>query len=84
MLMGVPEEYDGNVKYRRTHKELLPNSDKENLDHVRAPEKPTSSSRSELGEVGNSDNIPGALKHADTARNSGNRVSWYDVVQRNV
>jgi hypothetical protein len=84
MLMGVPEEYDDNVEYRKTHQELLPNSDKENLDDVRAPDKPTSSSRSVLGEVGNSGNIPGVLKHADTARNSGNRVSWSDVVRRNL
>jgi hypothetical protein len=84
MLMGVPEEYDDNVEYRKTHQELLPNSDKENLDNIRAPEKPTSSSRSVLGEVGNSGNIPGVLKHADTARNSGNRVSWSDVVRRNL
>ena len=37
-----------------------------------------------LGKVGNSENIPGVLKHTDTARNSGNRVSWYDVVHRNL
>ena len=78
--MGVPEEYDDNVKYCRTHQELLPNSKKENPGHVRAPKKPTSSSRSVLGKVGNSENIPGVLKHADTTRNSGNRVSWSDVV----
>ena len=84
MLMGVPVEYDDDVEYHRTHQELLPNSDKENLDDVRAPDKPTSSSRSVLGEVGNSGNIPGVLKHADTARNSRNRVSWSDMVRRNL
>ena len=84
MLMGVPEEYDDNIKYHRTHQELLPSNEKENLDHVIAPKKPTSSSRSVLGEVGNSENIPGVLKQVDTAGNSGNRVSWSDMVRRNL
>ena len=84
MLMGVPVEYDDNVEYRRTHKELLPSNEKENLDHVRAPKKPTSSSRSVFGKVGNSENIQGVLKQVDTAGNSGNRVSWSNVVQRNL
>ena len=84
MLMGVPVEYDDDVEYRRTRQELLPGNVKENLDHVRAPKKPTSSNRSMLGEVGNSENIPGVLKQVHTAGNSGNRVSWSDVVRRNL
>ena len=85
MLMGVPAEYDENVQYLRTHQELLPSNEKENLDHIRAPNKPTSSSRSVLGKVGNSENIPGVLKQVlDTAGNSGNRVSWSEVVRRNL
>ena len=47
MLMDIPEEYDNSVEYRRTHPGLLPNYGKENLDHVGASEKPTSSSMSE-------------------------------------
>ena len=82
--MGVPVEYDDNVEYRRTRQELLPSNEKENLDHVRAPKKSTSSSRSVLGEVGNSENIPGVLKQVDTTGNSGNIVSWSNVVRRNL
>ena len=80
MLMGVPEEYDDNVEYRRTQQELLPTEDKENLDLHRPSKKPKTSSRSVLGKVGNSGNIPGVLKKSSTARISGNRVSWSNVV----
>ena len=81
MLMGVPVEYDDNVEYHRTHQELLPSNEKENLDHVRALKKPTSFSRRMVGKVGNSENISGVLKQVDTAGNSGNRVSWSNVVR---
>ena len=81
MLMGVPVEYDDDVEYRRTHQELLPSNVKENLDHVRAPKKLMLSSRSVLGKVGNSENIPGVLKQVDTAGNSRNRVSWSAMVR---
>ena len=84
MLMGVPEEYDDNVEYCRTHQELLPTEEKENLDVHRSSKKPKISSRSVLGEVGNSENVPGVFKQLNTAGNSGNRVSWYDVVRRNL
>ena len=84
MLMGVPGEYDDDVEFRRTHQELLPSNVKENLDHVRAPKKPTSSSRSVLGKVGNSENTPGVLKQVNTAGDSGNRVSWSKVLHRNL
>ena len=62
MLMSVPVEYDDNVEFCRTHKELLPNNEKENLDHDQAPRKLTSSSRSVLGEVEYHENIPGVLR----------------------
>ena len=84
MLMGVPEEYDGNVKYHRTQQELLPTEEKENLDVHRPSKKPKTSSRSMLGKVGNSGNVPGVLKQSSTAEISGNRVSWYNVVHRNL
>ena len=84
MLMGVPEEYDDNVKYHRTHQERLSTEEKENLDANRASKKPMPSSRSVLGKVGNSENIPGVLKQLNTAGNSGNRVSWPDIVHRNL
>eukprot|EP00957_Ditylum_brightwellii_P005505 421055-Ditylum_brightwellii.AAC.1 len=71
--MGIPEEYNDNVKYRRTHQELLPSNEKENLDPNRALKKPTPSSRSVLDKVGNSENVPGVLKQLDTTGNSGNR-----------
>ena len=83
MLMGVPVEYDDNVEYHRTHQELLPNDEKENLDHDQAPKKLTSSSRSVLGEVEYPENIPGVLRQVAPARKSGNKVSWSDVVRRN-
>ena len=73
MLMGVPEEYDDNVEYRRTQQELLPTEGKENLDANRASKKPMPSSRSVLGEVENSENIPEVLKQSSTAGNSRNR-----------
>jgi hypothetical protein len=82
--MGIPEEYDDNVKYRRTQQELLPTEDKENLDVHRPSKKPKTSSRSVLGEVGNSENIPGVLKESSTTENSGNKVSWSNVVRRNL
>ena len=84
MLMGVPEEYDDNVEYRRTQQELLPTEDKENLDEHRPSKKPKTSSRSVLGEVGNSGNIPGVLKESSTTENSRNKVSWSNVVRRNL
>ena len=84
MLMEVPVEYNDNVEYRRTRQELLPSNEKENLNHVRARKKPTSSGRSVLGEVGNSENIPEVLRYVDTAGNSRNRVSWSDMVRRNL
>ena len=37
-----------------------------------------------LGKLGNSEKIPGVLKQVDTAGNSGNRVSWSDMVQMNL
>ena len=83
-LMGVPEEYDDNVKYRRTHQELLPTEEKENLDVHRPSKKPKTSSRSVLGKVGNSGNIPGVLKQPSTIGISGNKVSWSDVVRGNL
>ena len=83
MLMGVPVEYDDKVEFRRTHRDLLPNSEKENLDHDQAAGKLMSSSRSVLGEVEYHENIPGVLRQGAPAKNSGNRVSWSDVVRRN-
>ena len=53
ILMGILDKYDNNVEYRRTHPGILPNEDKENLDHVGALEKPTPSSRIVLSEVRN-------------------------------
>jgi hypothetical protein len=84
VLMGIPEEYNDNVKYRRTQQELLPTEDKENLDVHRPSKKPKTSSRSVLGEVGNSGNVPGVLKQPSTTGNSRNKVSWSDVVHRNL
>jgi hypothetical protein len=55
--MGIPEEYDDNIEYCRTQQELLPTRDKANLDVHRPSKKPKTSSRSVLGEVGNSGNI---------------------------
>ena len=37
-----------------------------------------------LGKVGNSGNIPGVLKQSSTTGNSSNRVSWSDVVCKNL
>ena len=37
-----------------------------------------------LGKVENSENIPGVLKQVDTAGNSGYRVSWSNMVCRNL
>ena len=82
--MGIPEEYDDNVKYRRTQQELLPTENKEKLDVHRPSKKPKTSSRSVLGEVGNSGNTPGVLKQSSTTGISGNKVSWSDVVRRNL
>ena len=83
MLMGIPEEYDDHVEYRRTQQELLPKEDKENLDDRRPSKKPKTSSRSVLGQVENSGNIPGVLKqHGNTTTDTG-KVSWSDVVRRN-
>jgi hypothetical protein len=62
VLMRILEDYDDNVVYQRTQQELLPTGDKENLDEHRPSKKPKTSSRSVLGEVGNSGNIPGVLK----------------------
>ena len=84
MLMGVPEEYNDNVEYCRTQQELLPTEDKENLDALRSSKKPKTSSRSVLGKVGNSGNIPGVLKQSSTTENSGNKISWSDVVRKNL
>ena len=84
VLMGIPEECDDNVEYCRTQQELLLTRDKENLDVYRPSKKPKTSSRSVLGEVGNAGNIPGVLKQSSTTGNSGNKVSWSDVVCRNL
>ena len=82
--MGIPREYDDHVEYRRTQQELLPKEDKENLDGHRPSKKPMTSSRSVLGQVENSPNIPGVLKqHANTTANKG-KVSWSEVVRRNL
>ena len=62
ILMCIPEEYDDNVEYRRTHPELLPLEDKENLDRVGASKKPISSSRSVMSKVGNLENSSGVLR----------------------
>ena len=82
--MGAPEEYDDNVEYHRTQQELLPTEEKENLDAHRSSKKPKTSSKSVLGKVGNSGNVPGVLKQSNIAGNSRNRVSWSDVVRRNL
>ena len=84
MSMGIPEEYDDNVEYHRTHQELLPNEEKENLDCVGALQKPTPSIRSVLVEVGNTKNIAEVLKQVDLTTKSKNSVSWSDVVRMNV
>jgi hypothetical protein len=60
--MGIPEEYDYHFEYRRTQQELLSTENKESLDDHRPSKKPKTSSRSVLGQVGNSGNIPGVLK----------------------
>jgi hypothetical protein len=82
--MGIPEEYDDHVEYRRTQQELLPTEDKENLDEHRPSKKPKTSSRSVLGEVGNSGNIPGVLKQSGTTAVSKDKVSWSNVVRGNL
>ena len=84
ILMGVPEEYDDNVDYHKTHLELLPNEDEENLDHVGASKKPTLLRRCVLGEVGNTKNIPGVLRQDNLAGKSKNNVSWADMVRMNL
>ena len=84
MLMGIPEEYDDHVEYRRTRQDLLPKEDKENLDERRPLKKPKTSSRSVLGQVENSGNIPGVLKQHGNTTVSKDRVSWSDVVCRNL
>ena len=84
MLMGIPEECDKNVEYCRTHQELLPDNQKENLYTNRVSKKPKTFSRSVLSEVGNPKNIPGVLKQLDTAENSRSRVSWSGMVRGNL
>jgi len=84
MLMGIPEEYDDHVEYRRTQQELLPTEEEENLDAHRPLKKPKTSSRSVLGQVGNSGNIPGVLKQSGTTAVSKDKVSWSNVVRRNL
>ena len=84
MLMGIPVEYDDHVEYRRTQQELLPKEDKENLDGLRPSKKPMTSSRSVLGQVGNSPIIPGVLKQNGNTATSTDKVSLSDVVRRNL
>jgi hypothetical protein len=84
VLMGIPKEYDDHVEYRRTQQELLPTEGKENLDKHRPSKKPKTSSRSVLGQVGNSGNIPGVLKQSSTTAVSKDKVSWSDVVRGNL
>ena len=55
IMMDVPEEYANNVKYRRTHPDILPPEVKENLGNVESYTRPPSSSRSMLNDFGNED-----------------------------
>ena len=82
--MGILKEYDDNVEYCRTQQELLPTGDKENLDVHRPSKKPKTSSRSVLGQVENSENIPGVLKQHGNTTTSTDKVSWSDVVRGNL
>jgi len=82
--MSIPEKYDNNVEYHRTHPELLTHEDKENLDHVGASKKPTLSNRSVLGKDGNMENIPGVPRQDNLAGKSKNNVSWSNMVRRNL
>ena len=84
-MMDVPEDYDDNSKYCKTHPKLWPPDDKENLDHNGSSTRPQQSSRSVLGKVGNQDILPGVLKHnSQNFRFTRNPVTWADRVYRNL
>jgi hypothetical protein len=61
--MDIPQDYDDNVEYHRTHLELLLPEDKENLDHNGSSTRLQQSSRSLSGEVNKLNILPGVLKH---------------------
>ena len=84
MMMDVPVEYDNNVKYFRTHPNLLPPEDKENLELDGSYKIPLSSSRSVLKNVRNQDKLLGVPVKNIHARKSVNKVNWSDMVHRNL
>ena len=73
-MMDLPVEYDNNVKYFRTHPNLLPPEDKENLELDGSYKIPLSSSRSVLKNVRNQDKLLGVLVKNIHARKSVNKV----------
>ena len=75
IVMDVPEKYDDNVEYCRTHPDILPLEDKENLEHVGSSKRPPSSSRSVLKDVGNQDKLLGVSVSNMCARKSKNADS---------
>ena len=83
-MMDVSEEYNNNVEYRKTHPNLLPLEDKENLEYVGSSKKPPSSSRSVLKNVDNQDKLLGVPVSNVHARKSKNTSSWSKVVCRNL
>ena len=83
--MDIPEDYDDNEEYHTTHLKLLPQDDKENLNHNGSSTRPQQSSRSMLEEVGNQDKLIGVLKHkSQNLGKTRNLVTWADRVRGNL